>query len=223
SGSGKSTTLAALVHHINHTRNSHIVTIEDPIEYLHKNAMASISQREIGVDTSGYVVALRAALRQDPDVILVGEIRDADAMDISLKAAETGHVVFSTVHTVDAVRTIGRLLSLFPNREDVTTRMRLAENLEGTISQRLLPRASGRGRIVACEIMRNTPAVRQCIMEPERTMQLKTVIEKSGEQYGMQTFDQHLIRLYTKGSITLEVAKSAASNPNDLERALHFS
>ena len=223
SGAGKSTTLAAMVHHINHTRNAHIVTIEDPIEYLHKNAMSSISQREIGVDTSGYVVALRAALRQDPDVILVGEIRDLDAMDISLKAAETGHVVYSTVHTTDAVRTIGRLLSLFPNQEDATIRMRLADNLEGTISQRLLPRANGRGRIVACEIMRNTQMVRQCIMEPEKTMQLKSVIEKGGEQYGMMTFDQHLIRLYGQGTITLEVARSAATNPNDFERSLHYS
>ena len=223
SGCGKSTTLAAIIHHINHTRNTHIVTIEDPIEYLHKNGKSSISQREIGVDTSGYVVALRAALRQDPDVVLVGEVRDSDAMDISLKAAETGHVVYSTVHTVDAVRTIGRLLSLFPNHEDATMRMRLADNLEGTISQRLLPRANGRGRVVACEIMRNTPSVRQGIMEPERTAHLKSVIEKGADQYGMQSFDQHLIKLYTSGQITLEVARSAASNPADLERALHYN
>ena len=222
-GSGKSTTLAAMVHHINHTRNAHVITIEDPIEYLHKNAMASISQREIGVDTSGYVVALRAALRQDPDVILFGELRDSDAMELALKAAETGHVVYSTVHTTDAVRTVGRLLSLFPSQDDATVRMRLAENLEGTISQRLLPRANGRGRVVACEIMRNTPSVRQCIIERDRTQQLKAVIEKGADQYGMQTFDQHLIYLLGKGTITLDVARTAASNPNDLERALHYN
>ena len=223
SGSGKSTTLAAIIHHINHTRNTHIVTIEDPIEYLHKNAKSSISQREIGVDTSGYVVALRAALRQDPDVLLVGEVRDSEAMDISLKAAETGHVVYSTVHTVDAVRTIGRLLSLFPHHEDATTRMRLAENLEGTISQRLLPRANGRGRVVACEIMRNTASVRQCIMDADRTANLKSVIEKGADQYGMQSFDQHLLKLHGQGQITLEVARAASSNPDDLERALHYN
>ncbi len=223
SGSGKSTTLAALVNYINHTRNAHIITIEDPIEYLHKNAMSSISQREIGADTSGYVVALRSALRQDPDVILVGEVRDSDAMDIALKAAETGHLVYSTVHTVDAVRTIGRLISLFPNEEDSTVRLRLADNLQGTISQRLLPRANGRGRVVACEIMRNTASVRQCIVEPERTVQLKSLIEKGGDQYGMQTFDQDLMRLYSKGIITLDTARAAASNASDLERALHYN
>ncbi len=223
SGSGKSTTLASLVHHINHTRNTHIVTVEDPIEYLHKNAQSSISQREIGVDTANYHVALRAALRQDPDVIVVGEIRDQEAVDIALKASETGHVVFSTIHTTDAPKTIGRLLSMFPSNEEDSVRMRLAENLRGTISQRLLPRADGRGRIVAVELMFVTKTVQQYIRDPSRTVGLREVLEKGQTQYGMQTFDQHLIELHRSGYITVEVAMSAASNPSDFERALHFS
>ncbi|MEQ9495441.1 MAG: PilT/PilU family type 4a pilus ATPase [Deltaproteobacteria bacterium] len=223
SGSGKSTTLASLVHHINHTRNTHIVTVEDPIEYLHKNAQSSISQREIGIDTANYHVALRAALRQDPDVIVVGEIRDQEAVDIALKASETGHVVFSTIHTTDAPKTIGRLLSMFPSNEEDSVRMRLAENLRGTISQRLLPRADGRGRIVAVELMFVTKTVQQYIRDPARTAGLREVLEKGRTQYGMQTFDQHLIELHRSGYITIEVAMSAASNPSDFERSLHFS
>lgn len=223
SGAGKSTTLASLVHHINHTRNAHIVTVEDPIEYLHKNAQSSISQREIGIDTANYHVALRAALRQDPDVIIVGEIRDQEAVDIALKASETGHAVFSTIHTTDATKTIGRLLSMFPSNEEDSVRQRLAENLKGTVSQRLLPRADGRGRIVAVELMFVTKTLQQYIKDPSRTSGIKDVIEKGQTQYGMQTFDQHLIELHRSGYITLEVAKGAATNPSDFERSLHFS
>lgn len=223
SGSGKSTTLASLVHHINHTRNCHIVTVEDPIEYLHKNAQSSISQREIGVDTASYHVALRAALRQDPDVIVIGEIRDQEAVDIALKAAETGHVVFSTIHTTDASKTVGRLVSMFPSTEEDSVRMRLAENLRGTISQRLLPRADGRGRVLAAELMFVTSTIEQYLKDPDRTSGLKDVIAKGRSQYGMQTFDQHLIELHKAGMITVEVAKAAATNPSDFERNLHFS
>jgi twitching motility protein PilT len=223
SGQGKSTTLAALINHINHTRNAHIVTIEDPIEYLHRNAQSSISQREIGVDTANYHVALRAALRQDPDVVLVGEIRDQEAVDISLKASETGHLVYSTIHTTDAPKTIGRLLSMFPANEEATARIRISENLRGTISQRLLPRADNRGRVAAVELMIATKTVQQYIRDPERTHELKDVIEKGRGQYGMQSFDQHLIDLFRSGFINMETAKAAASNPSDFERALHFS
>ncbi len=223
SGAGKSTTLAALVHQINRTRSAHIVTIEDPIEFLHSNLQSSISQREIGVDTANYHVALRAALRQDPDVILVGEIRDSEAVDIALKSSETGHLVYSTIHTTDASKTIGRLISMFTNTDEHSIRLRLAENLKGTLSQRLLPRADGRGRVVACELMMVTKTVQQYIREAERTSDLKDVIEKGRGQYGMQSFDQHLIELLRGGFITAEVAKHAASNPSDFERALHFN
>jgi twitching motility protein PilT len=222
SGAGKSTTLAALIHHINHTRNAHIVTIEDPIEYLHRNAQSSISQREIGVDTANYHVSLRAALRQDPDVILVGEIRDGEAIDIALKASETGHVVFSTIHTTDAAKTIGRLIALFPANEASTARLRIAENLAGTISQRLLPRADSRGRVVAVELMIVTKTVQELIKDPERTNQIKDAIERGRGQYGTQSFDQHLIQLYQNGFITMETARLAATNASDLERAIHF-
>jgi twitching motility protein PilT len=222
SGQGKSTTLAAIINHINHTRNTHIVTIEDPIEYLHKNAQSSISQREIGPDTANFHVALRAALRQDPDVILVGEIRDHEAVDIALKASETGHMVYSTIHTTDAPKTIGRLLAMFPANEQGTARIRVAENLQGTISQRLLPRADGRGRVLAVELMVVTLTVQEYIKDSERTAGLHDVIENGRGQYGMQSFDQHLIQLYQSGFISFDVAKGAASNTSDLERLIHF-
>jgi twitching motility protein PilT len=221
SGSGKSTTLAALVNHINHTRNCHVISIEDPIEYLHRNVQSSISQRELGLDTANYNVALRAALRQDPDVILVGEIRDAEAVDIALKGSETGHAVYSTIHTTDASKTVGRLISMFASGDEQGIRLRLAENLKGTISQRLLPRSDGRGRVVACEIMVVTKTVQQYIREAERTGMLKDVIEK-GKGSGMQSFDQHLIELFRAGFITFETAVGAATNPSDFERTLHF-
>jgi twitching motility protein PilT len=221
-GSGKSSTLAAMIHHINATRRVHILTIEDPIEFLHANQKASVSQREIGLDTKNYNVALRAALRQDPDVILVGEMRDAESIDIALKASETGHMVFSTVHTTDASKTIGRLVSVFPAEEQQTVRYRLADNLRATISQRLLPRSDVKGRAVAAEIMVVTKTVQEYIRDPERTGGLKDVIEKGRSQYGMQSFDQHLTELYRGGMISLETATDAASNPADFQRALSF-
>ena len=220
--SGKSSTLAAMIHHINATRRVHILTIEDPIEFLHANQKASVSQREIGLDTKNYNVALRAALRQDPDVILVGEMRDAESIDIALKASETGHMVFSTVHTTDASKTIGRLVSVFPAEEQQTVRYRIADNLRATISQRLLPRSDVKGRAVAAEIMVVTKTVQEYIRDPERTGGLKDVIEKGRSQYGMQSFDQHLTELYRGGKITLETATEYASNPADFQRALSF-
>jgi twitching motility protein PilT len=221
-GSGKSTTLAALINLINNTRPCHILTIEDPIEFVHPNRKATLSQREIGPDTKNYVIGLRAALRQDPDVILVGEMRDAESTDIALKAAETGHLVFSTVHTTDAAKTIGRIVSLFPAEEQFFVRNRLADNLKATISQRLLPRADGKGRVVAMEIMLMTQTVQEYVRDVSRAEGLKDVIEKGRQQYGMQSFDQHLTDLYRSEAITLRTAIHAATNPSDFERALHF-
>lgn len=222
-GSGKTSTLAALIRHINETRRVHILTIEDPIEFLHKNNLASITQREIGTDTRSYNIALRAALRMDPDVILVGEMRDAESIEIALKAAETGHVVFSTVHTTDAPKTINRLVATFPADEQAAVRNRLTESLRATISQRLVPRADGKGRAVAMEVMIATGMVQDQIRDPARIGSLKDTIEKGRSQYGMQSFDQHLVDLYQSGTITLETALAACSNRGDFERTLNFS
>jgi twitching motility protein PilT len=221
-GSGKTTTLAAMLNHINQTQAVHILTIEDPIEFLHKSQRASVSQREVGLDTEGFGVALRSALRQDPDVIFVGELRDHETVDIALKAAETGHLVLATVHTTDAVKTVGRMLSFFPGDEQAAVRVRLAETLRATISQRLLPKVDGRGMALALEIMVNTKTVQEYILDPDRTGDLKDVIEKGRTTYGMQSFDQHLSELYRQGLVKLEVARGAASNPADFERALNF-
>jgi len=221
-GSGKSWTLAAIVQHINARRQCHILTIEDPIEFLHAGIKASISQREIGIDTRGFAPALRSALRQDPDVILVGEMRDVETIDIALKAAETGHLVISTVHTTDAAKTVGRILSFFSSEEQQNVRFRVADNLKATISQRLLPRADGAGRLVAAEIMIATATVQDYIRDPMRTGALKDVIEKGRLNYHMQSFDQHLIELYRAKIITLETATANASNPSDFQRALNF-
>jgi twitching motility protein PilT len=220
-GSGKSSTLAAMIHRINQLRMAHILTIEDPIEFLHGNLRSSISQREIGLDTRNYVTGLRAALRQDPDVILVGEMRDAESIDIALKAAETGHVVFSTVHTTDAPKTIGRILSVFPGDEQHTVRQRLAENLRATISQRLLPRSDGTGLVAACEVMIVTGSIREVILDPEQGS-IKDLIEQGRQHHNMQSFDQHLTDLYTAGVITKDVALEAATNAADFERNLAF-
>ncbi len=221
-GSGKSSTLAAVINHINETRACHIVTIEDPIEFLHKDKRASISQREVGSDTADFNGALRAALRQDPDVILVGEMRDLETIDIALKAAETGHMVFSTVHTTDATKTIGRLIAVFPPDEQEIVRIRLAETLRATISQRLLPRADGEGMVVAVELMKVTGTIQEAIKNPEETAILKDLIEKSRSQYGMVSFDQSLTDLYKGELITFDVARRNATSPGDFERALHY-
>lgn len=221
-GSGKSSTLAAMLHHVNRTRSAHVLTIEDPIEFLHANKRASFSQREIGPDTRSFTTALRSALRQDPDVILVGEMRDPETIDIALKAAETGHMVFSTVHTTDVQKTIGRIVGVFPSEEQPAVRSRLAENLKGVISQRLVPRADGAGRVVAAEIMVATNTIREAIGNPEKTTNITDLLERGGDQYGMQSFDQHLSRLYREGLISLEAAKATSTSPTDFERALAF-
>lgn len=221
-GSGKSTTLAAMINEINTTARKHIVTIEDPIEFLHEDKMSRVTQREVGADTPSFGIALRAALRQDPDVILVGEMRDVETIDTGLKAAETGHLVFSTVHTTDAAKTIGRIIDVFPPEAQDGLRLRLAENLKGTISQRLLRKVDGQGRAVAMEVMVVTMTAQEMIKDEDRTHELTDYIAKGREHYGSQTFDQHLIDLYQGGVITFEVAKAAATNPSDFERALHF-
>ncbi|GAB4257433.1 type IV pilus twitching motility protein PilT [Deferrisoma sp.] len=219
-GSGKSSTLAALIDHINEHKRCHILTIEDPIEFIHRNKKSSVSQREIGLDTPDFNRALRAALRQDPDIILVGEMRDTETIDIALRAAETGHLVFSTVHTTDAAKTVGRLISVFPSAEQNMVRIRLAENLKATVSQRLLPRKDGRGRVAALEILRMTKHIEECIKDPLKTHEIKDVIEAGRDTYGTQSFDQHLMDLYAAGVISFETARSAATNPSDFERAV---
>jgi twitching motility protein PilT len=221
-GSGKSSTLAAIVRQINETTRAHILTIEDPIEFLHEDKLSRVTQREIGPDTGNFAQALRAALRQDPDVILVGEMRDLETIEIALKAAETGHLVLSTVHTTDAAKTIGRLCDAFPHDAQQAVRHRLAENLKGVISQRLLPKAQGKGRVVAAEIMVSTESIKDFIIDPERTHEMADYLAKNRDIYGTQSFDQHLSELYKGGQITLDVAKAAASNPSDFERALSF-
>ena len=222
-GSGKSTTLAAMINEINSQHRKHILTIEDPIEFLHSDKLSRVTQREVGADTESFAMALRAALRQDPDVILVGEMRDTITIDTGLKAAETGHLVFSTVHTTDCAKTIGRIIDVFPHDAQDAVRIRLAENLQGTISQRLLRRTDGRGRVVAMEIMVSTLMVQELVKDPMRTPEIKDYIERSRELYGTQSFDQHLIDLYQGKVISLETAKGAATNPADFERALYVS
>jgi twitching motility protein PilT len=221
-GSGKSSTLAAMVTYINKLKPKKIVTIEDPIEFLFRDYKSTVIQRELGADTESFGKALRAALRQDPDVIMVGEMRDKETIDIALKAAETGHLVFSTVHTTDAPKTINRLISVFDASEQVQTRLRLAESLRAVISQRLLLKQDGMGRVVACEVMRHTKTIQDCIENPEKTGGIKDYLERGKEQYGMQTFDQHITELYVKELISLETAKSAATSPADFERNLQF-
>ncbi|MFQ5739564.1 MAG: type IV pilus twitching motility protein PilT [Acidobacteriota bacterium] len=220
-GSGKSTTLAAMIHEVNQHHEKKIVTIEDPIEYLHRDIRSVITQREVGTDTPSFSRALRAALRQDPDIIMVGEMRDRETIDVGLKAAETGHLVFTTVHTTDAAKTVHRILSVFDQAEQSALRTRLADALKATIAQRLLRRLDGKGRVAAMEIMRMTLAIRSCIEAGKDG--IDEFIAKGGDHYGMQTFDQHLIRLYSAGLISLQVAKTAATSPSDLEHALRFT
>ncbi|NNG16125.1 MAG: PilT/PilU family type 4a pilus ATPase [Gemmatimonadales bacterium] len=221
-GSGKSSTLAAMVGYVNQRRAGKVVTIEDPIEFLHKDQKSIVVQRELGTDTDSFAAALRAALRQDPDIIMVGEMRDRATIDVALKAAETGHLVFSTVHTTDALKTIARLVSVFDAAEQQPTRLRLAETLKAVISQRLLPRKDGKGRVVAVEILRNTPTIADCIANQEKTSEIKDYLEEGRDQYGMQTFDQHLMELYKKEDISQQTAMAAATSPGDFERNLQF-
>lgn len=223
-GSGKSSTLAAMINYINKTSAVHVLTLEDPVEYVHTPIKARITQREIGQDTSDFNSALRSALRQDPDIILIGEMRDAETISIALKAAETGHLVFGTVHTTDALSTIGRLIAMFPPEEQNVVRTRIADNLHATISQRLLKTTDGKGRIAAQEIMINNPGIREAILDPTRTKEIYTYIEKGKGKggSGAQSFDQHITTLYKDGKITMEEAKSNATKPEDFERNLMF-
>jgi twitching motility protein PilT len=213
-GSGKSSTMAALVNYINATDERHIVTLENPIEFLHGDIRSSVTQREIGVDTESFRMGLRAALRQDPDVVMIGEMRDAETVDTAMKAAETGHLLISTLHTADAQSTIMRIMAMFPPEEQTVVRVRLAESLHAVVSQRLLPRADGRGRVPAAEVMVVTPMVQDLIAEG-RVSEIRDYIAEGREQYGMQTFDQHLSDLVNEGAVTYDVALAASTRPSD--------
>jgi twitching motility protein PilT len=214
-GSGKSTTLAALVDAINARRACHIVTVEDPIEYTFRDRRSIVNQREIGFDTLSFGKALRAALRQDPDVMMVGEMRDLETVEIALLAAETGHLVISTLHTLDAVETVNRIVSVFPPHQQTQARLQLAGVLKGVVSQRLLPRADGLGMIPAVEVLVSTARVRELVSDPKRTRELHEVIATGRDPYGMVSFDQSLMDLVVRKLITYEAALSQASNPDD--------
>jgi len=218
-GSGKTTTTAAMIGHINRTRRCHIVTIEDPIEIMHRDAEAIIDQREIGVDTSDFPRALKAVARQDPDVIFIGEMRDVDTVIAALQAAEAGHLVISTLHTTDARETVNRVVDFFPPHQQGQARISLATTLKGVISQRLLPRATGDGRVAAIEALVMTTRIYEFIIDPEQTAQIEDAIAE-GQYYGMQTFDQSLLELYRAGEITLRDALSASTSPHDFRVAV---
>src|SRR6058998_1911589 len=217
-GSGKSSTMAAIINHINQTQNKHVVTLENPIEFLHRDISCSVTQREIGVDTDDFRMGLRAALRQDPDVVLIGEMRDAETIDTAMKAAERGHLVISTLHTPDTVTTVSRIVSMFPPEEQEIARLRLSEALQAVISQRLLPRADEQGRVAALEVMICTDIARDMIRDAERTAELPDYMGDSREKYGMQTFDQHLFDLVNDGVVSYETALAAASQRAEFER-----
>lgn len=214
-GSGKTTTLAGMIDHINATKECHIVTIEDPIEVLHFDKLAMVNQREVRVDTDDFVTAMRAAMRQDPDIILVGEMRDHETVKAALAAAETGHFVMSTLHTTDAAETINRIIDFFPPYEQKQVRLALAGSLKGIICQRLVPRADGAGRCVVMEIAVGTGRIADAIADPEKTSTISQLIAE-GTYYGMQTFDQHLVTLIRDGVITLDDAMAASTSPHDL-------
>jgi twitching motility protein PilT len=220
-GMGKSTTLAGMLNEVNRLRKSKIVTVEDPIEFVFTHDRSIITQREIGTDTASFPEALRAALRQDPDVIMVGEMRDLETVDTSLKAAETGHLVFSTIHTADVASTITRLVSFFPAEEHLQVRARLAENLKAVVSLRLLVNKKQNGRVPAVEVMRATRSIQECIKDPARTHEITEYIARGRSEY-MQTFDQHLLDLLKANKITVESALNAASNPTDFQTKLEM-
>ncbi len=216
-GSGKSTTLASLVHQINCTRSAHIVTVEDPIEFLHRDIRSMVNQREVAVDTRSFAQAVRSALRQDPNVILIGEMRDLETIDTALVAAETGHLVLSTLHTLDAEETINRVVSVYPTHQQRQVRLQLASILKAVISQRLLPRADRPGQCAAVEVMVTTPFIRECIIDPDRAHLIAGAIAAGTSEYGMQTFDQAIFALHSQGLVTLEEALRSASNPADFK------
>jgi twitching motility protein PilT len=215
-GSGKSTTLAAIIDHINRTRAEHIVTIEDPIEFLHRDKQSILNQREVGADTASFKRALRRVLRQDPDVILIGEMRDEETVHTALSAAETGHLVLSTLHTIDAPETVNRIVDFFPPHQQQQARAMVAGTLKGIISQRLVPTPDRRGRVAVCEVLRMTGRAKDMILDPEQTGRLREVI-KEGEFYGMQTFDQALLHHLQAGRVSMEDAMRVATSPHDFK------
>lgn len=216
-GSGKSTTLAALIEEINSTRTDNILTVEDPIEYIYRDKKSIISQREVGGDTETFASALRHAFRQDPDVILIGEVRDLETMSIALTAADTGHLVMTTLHTLNVVETITRIVSFFPPHQHQQIRLLLAGTLKAIVCQRLLTRADMPGRVPAIEIMIASGAIKECLMDPDRTIDIPDLMEQGVVQYGMQTFDQSIMKLYKQGLISFEEAMNHASNPDDFD------
>lgn len=214
-GSGKSSTLAAMIDYINNSRTCNIITIEDPVEFLHRDNKSIISQREVGTDTPTFATALKGALRQDPDVILVGEMRDYETVETAMTAAETGHLVMSTLHTMDAQETINRIIGVFPPYHQRQVRIQLAGIIKGIVSQRLVPRADGKGRVPAVEVLLGTARVRECIDDKDKTKQIRDAIAQGFVSYGMQTFDQSLMKLLTSKLITYEEALRQCSNPDD--------
>ena len=216
-GSGKSTTLAAMIDYINKTRKAHVMTVEDPIEFLHRDQQSIINQREVSVDTRSFAQALRSALRQDPDVILVGEMRDHETIETALLAAETGHLVFSTLHTLDATESINRIIAVFQPHQQKQIRLQLASVLKGVISQRLMPSADGKSRVPAVEVMVSTAFIRDCIVDKDRTSMIHGAIAQGTSQYGMQTFDQSIFGLYSQGLVTYEEALRWASNVDEFK------
>ncbi|MEK7689193.1 MAG: type IV pilus twitching motility protein PilT, partial [Deltaproteobacteria bacterium] len=219
-GSGKSTTIASMIDYINNRSTYNIITIEDPIEFLHRDKKSIINQRELGVDTRSFAEALRGALRQDPDIIMVGEMRDMETVEIALTAAETGHLVFSTLHTIDATETINRIVAVFPPYQQKQIRIQLAGVIKGILSERLIPTKDGKGRVPAVEVLVSTARIRECIEDKEKTKEIHDAIAKGYTTYGMQTFDQSIMGLLNKGFITYEEALAQASNPDDF--ALRF-
>src|SRR6187397_2147869 len=216
-GSGKSTSLAAMIDYINSQRTEHIITIEDPIEYLHRDKKSIVNQREVDVDTKGFALALRSALRQDPDVILVGEMRDYETIETALTASETGHLVFSTLHTLDATETINRIIAVFPPHQQKQIRLQLASVLKAVVSQRLLPKVDGKGRAAAVEVMISTPFIRDCIVDKEKTHMIHGAIAAGTSQYGMQTFDQSIFSLFQLGFVSYEEALRWATNVDEFK------
>lgn len=214
-GSGKSTTLASMLQQINQERAEKIVTIEDPIEFLHARRKGLVAQREVGTDTNSFGQALRHVLRQDPDVIQVGEIRDLETMEIAITAANTGHLLMSTLHTIDATQTINRVISFFPTHQHQEVRLLLASCLEAIVSMRLIPRADGKGRVPAVEVMLCTPTIQEYIIDPDKTVGIRAAIQEGHMQYGMQTFDQCLMKLYREGLVTFEEALRNSTSPDE--------
>jgi twitching motility protein PilT len=221
-GSGKSSTMAAMIGYINRNMKKHIVTLENPIEFLHRDLNSSVTQRDVGSDTESFSTGLRVALRQDPDVLLIGEMRDKETIDTGLKAAETGHLVISTVHTKNAVQTLARMIAVFRPEEQEMIRARMADSVQAVISQRLVPTVDGEGRVVVAEVMRVTGTIRDCILDAERLDEIHDLIAGGKEQYGSQTFDQHLMELVSGGQITFEVGKAAANSPSDFDLKMNI-